>query len=349
MMPARLLAFVALAYRSLLRAYPAAFRKRFAPEMSQVFRSLCRQAYEESGRGGVLAVWLSATWDGMLAALYQWFLYLRKQRMGMMHTGSTVFEDGIRPLSGRQAVAAVLPFLMFGILSILSKTWGVLTNQPEITLLKLSLFVHPYTVFYWIILTGLGVGLLAGFPRWAYAYLGWTQIYIWWWSGMHFFGISVGNLPLLGVFMVTLLIRRSWQPLRSMVDGLWRDWTLLSLAIYTLYGFVFMLYDSNHHPYLLAFMIFTTLAISLGAFGYFHAVSPLRRVLALSAGLLVAAVLSGISEATWDFAAYYGLPESAQGINLFTLAFSAGLALVMLGNGLLARWRLSRSSRESGS
>jgi hypothetical protein len=104
------------------------------------------------------------------------------------------------------------------------------------------------------------------------------------------------------------------------------------------------LYDSNHHPFLLAFMAFTTLAISLGAYGYFHAVSPLRRVLALSAGLLVAAVLSGISEATWDFASYSGLPGSTAGYNYFALAFSAGLVIFMLGNGLLARWRLSRRS-----
>jgi hypothetical protein len=340
-MPTRILAYVDRAYLYLLRLYPAAFRERFAAEILQVFRSLCRQAYTESGIRAVLALWLAATWDGLQAAGYQWYLHIRKQRTGNMNANLEIRRDGIQPLSPLQTGAAVLPFLIFGMVSMLSKTW-VIPTQPEITNISLNLFVNPYQVFYWIVLTGLAVGLLSGFPRWAYAYLGWSLIFIVWWSGFTIYGYSIGNLPLLGVFVFTLLIRRSWLPLRSMLVGLWRDWTLLSLAIYVLYGFVFMLYDSNHHPFLLAFMAFTTLAISLGAFGYFHAVSPLRRVLALSAGLLVAAVLSGISEATWDFAGYYGLPGSTAGFNFFALAFSAGLALVMLGNGFLARWRLSR-------
>jgi hypothetical protein len=329
----RILAFFDRAYRDLLRLYPAAFQKRFAAEITQVFRSLCRQAYTESGIRAVLALWLAATWDGLQAAGYQWYLYIRKQRTGNMNANLEIQRDGIEPLSPLQTGVAVLPFLLFGILSMLSKTSLIPTQ-----------FFNPFQLFYWIVLTGLGIGLLAGFPRWTYAYLGWSLIFIVWWSGFTIYGYSIGNLPLLGVFLFTLLIRRSWLPLRSMPVGLWRDWTLLSLAIYVLYGFVFMLYDSNHHPYLLAFMAFTTLAISLGAFGYFHAVSPLRRVLALSAGLLVAAVFSGISEATWDFASYSGLPSSTAGYNYFALAFSAGLGLVMLGNGLLARWRLSRRS-----
>ena len=332
-MSIRILAFVDRAYSGILRLYPAAFQKRFAAEITQVFRSLCRQAYTESGIRSVLALWLAATWDGLQAAGYQWYLYIRKQRTGNMNANPGNQRDGIEPLSPLQTGAAVLPFLLFGILSMLSKTSLIPTQ-----------FFNPFQLFYWIVLTGLGIGLLAGFPRWAYAYLGWSLIFIVWWSGFTIFGYSIGNLPLLGVLLFTLLIRRSWLPLRSMLVGLWRDWTLLSLAIYVLYGFVFMLYDSNHHPFLLAFMAFTTLAISLGAFGYFHAVSPLRRVLALSAGLLVAAVLSGISEATWDFAGYYGLQGSTAGYNFFALAFSAGLALFMLGNGLLARWRLSRRS-----
>jgi hypothetical protein len=64
-------------------------------------------------------------------------------------------------------------------------------------------------------------------------------------------------------------------------------------------------------------------------------------------GLLVATVLSMISEATWDFAAYYGLPESAQKINLIGLAFFIVLALLMLGNAWLARRHLKRVSRSN--
>ena len=41
-------------YRILLQAYPASFRERFAAEMAQVFGCLCRDAYVQSGAGGVL-------------------------------------------------------------------------------------------------------------------------------------------------------------------------------------------------------------------------------------------------------------------------------------------------------
>ena len=116
------------------------------------------------------------------------------------------------------------------------------------------LLIHPYMMFNWLILIGLGAGLLAGFPRWAYSFLGWALLFGWWWSNGSFYG-HVWDwriwLPLVGVFLIALLIRRSWQPLRALFSGIWREWTLLCLVIYILYGFVFMLFDENHSPYLM--------------------------------------------------------------------------------------------------
>jgi succinate dehydrogenase/fumarate reductase cytochrome b subunit len=165
---------------------------------------------------------------------------------------------------------------------------------------------------------------------------------------MGFYGYHMGAeiwLPFLGVFLLALLIRRSWQPLRNLLSGLWREWTILSLGIYILYASVFMVYDENHHPYLLAFIALTTMASCLGAWGYFRSDSPLRRVLALVVGLVLAAILSGISYATWDYRAYYGLPKGGTNDNLILLIFIAVLALIMGANGLLAHWRLTRASR----
>jgi hypothetical protein len=50
-------------YQGLLVAYPAEFRKRFGPEMAQVFRMCCRKAYHSSGAGGVLRLWFPTLWD----------------------------------------------------------------------------------------------------------------------------------------------------------------------------------------------------------------------------------------------------------------------------------------------
>ena len=50
-------------YRILLAAYPLEFRRRYSPEMAQVFRTCCRQAYNHSGAPGVMRLWLPALWD----------------------------------------------------------------------------------------------------------------------------------------------------------------------------------------------------------------------------------------------------------------------------------------------
>ena len=204
---------------------------------------------------------------------------------------------------------------------------------------------YPFLLFNWLILVGLGISLFAGFPRWGYSFLGWAILFGWWWQGMRFSGFELGGLiwlPLLGVVAVALLVRRSFQPLRNLLTGLWQDWTMLAFAIYILYSFVYMLYDENHNPYLLILLTASTLAVSLGAWGYFRAHSPLRRVLSLIGGLLLATIISIIDNATWDFSAYYGLPESTDNASLVGIIFFVVLALIMTGIGFLAYWRYQR-------
>jgi hypothetical protein len=346
-MPSLLLAFSDRLYRALLQAFPAAFRERFAAEMAQVYRSLCREAYAQSGTGGVLRLWLPVLWDGVRAALHQWYSGLLKQRTWMMQAKTIDREDNIQPLTITQAVVAVLPFLAFGLSNIWEKS-GFNVTYPTDPPLWQILLTHPYLVFNWLVLIGLAIGLLAGFPRWAFSYLGWAILFGWWWSDMGFYGYHMGAeiwLPFLGVFLLTLLIRRSWQPLRNLFARLWGEWTLFSFGIYILYAHIFILYDENHHPNLLLFIAATALATCLGAWGYFRSASPLRRVLALVGGLVLAAVLSGISYATWDYRAYYGFPGGGSDDDLVMLIYITVLALIMGANGLLARWRLNRASR----
>ena len=343
-MPSRLLAFSDRTYQLLLKAYPPAFQDRFAMEMAQVFRALCREAYVVSGLGGLMRLWMLAFWDWLRAAVYQWRLRLFKRRRETMQTTPLDRQSGIQPLSPFQAGIATLPFLAFGIASIVSKLEYFHTSARV-------LFIDPFLVFNWLILIGLGAGVLAGFPRWAYSFLGWALLFAWLWSDMVFYAFSIGMkiwLPLLGVLLLTLLIRRSLQPLRVLFAGIWREWTLLLLGFYILEGFAYMDYDENHHPYLLAFIAVTTLVICLGAWGYFRCRSPLSRVLALVAGLVLAAGLGGINMSTWDYRAYYGWPEGTGdniwGIFIAGLILLVGLILLMVGLGLLTRTRLARTS-----
>ena len=330
--------------RGLMRAYPPEFQQRFSEEMAQVYRSLCCQVYHNAGIGGLLRIWLSALLDFPMAALVQWGQNLTKRRMVSMQANPWEKVDGTIPLSSRQALLAALPFLLFGIASLAEKSEILRTSSASLPLRQV-LLIHPYLVCGWLILIGLAAGIVTGFPRWAFSYLGWGVLYAWWWGDMGFYGYHTEGeswLVLLAVVVISLLIRRSIQPLRFVFSGLWRDLTLLSFGLYILYTHVYMVADSNHNPYLAFFILASALVASLGAWGFFRNASPMRRVLALVGGLFLAVVLGMINDATWDFAAYYGLPESSNGISLIGVIFFAGLAVFMLGFGLITRWRQNR-------
>jgi hypothetical protein len=275
-MPPLLLVFSDRLYQFLLQAYPARLPGAFRFGDGQVYRSLCRETYAQSGAGGVLRLWLPVLWDWMRAALHQWYSWLAQKKDVDDANNPTGREDNIRPLTVAQAAIAVLPFLAFG----LSNMWmnsSFYLNYPTGLPLWQTLLIHPDLVFNWLVLIGLGIGLLAGFPRWAFTYLGWAVLFGWWWSDMGFYGYHMGAeiwLPFLGIFLLALLIRRSWQPLRTLFTRLWGEWTLFSFSIYILYAHVSILYDENHHPYLLAFIGATALATALGAWGYFRSEHP---------------------------------------------------------------------------
>jgi len=69
------------------------------------------------------------------------------------------------------------------------------------------------------------------------------------------------------------------------VRGLWQDWTLLSMVLFTLFSFTIILFDENHHPQLTVFIASATLFACLGAWGYFRLGSPILRTLALFGSL----------------------------------------------------------------
>ena len=229
--------------------------------------------------------------------------------------------------SSLQTVLGILPFAVYGFVSIASHFGGALPRPP--------IWLHPFLVFDALALIGLGAGILAGFPRWAYSYLSWALIMTWWLSDMGIYGIyrldsRMWLLPL-GVFLLSLLVRRSLDSLRALATGLWNDWTLLSLGMYSLFAWLSVLYDENHHPYLLFFIIASTLAVCAGAWFYFQQTAAIRRVLSLIAGLVALVVIGGINSATWDWRAYYNLPETAHTISpIGVIFFVLILALIYL-------------------
>ena len=332
-------------YDGLLRLYPAEFQERFRGEMIQVYRALARQAAQDAGRSGLLHLWLRAVSDGTLAALLQWRQHLSKRRMGIMQTNPIHKSDGTTPLTLQQTILAVLPFLLFGLASIASKLEALQTIQVNLPFWQV-MFIHPYLLFNWLILMGLAAGIISGLPRWAFSYLGWALLFAWWWTNMGFYGYSWEYqiwLPLAVTSGVSLLIRRSLQPVQVFLTSIWRDLTLLPLGVYILYTSMFLIADENHNPYLFFFIAASSAAACVGAWGFFRTASPVRRVISLIGGLVLTIPFSIWNSLTWDYRAYYGLPEgSPLEISPIGMLLFAFLAVIMLGLAWLTHWRLQK-------
>lgn len=297
-------------YSKLLRLYPPNFRDEFGEEMQVMFRD----AIEEAVKEGYLALALVCLRElgNLPASLLRefWHEFTRKET-NLTANEKTFSEPGndtiINPW---EAWIGTLPFVLFGIASMIGKIripfWGIYAD--------LACFA--------LILLGLLIGLVKGVPRWTYSYIGWSLIFAWWWSGMRTEGLKIFGypmndwswqtwIPLLLAIGIALVWTRSLQPLRQVLRGIWQDWTLLSLGIYTFLGFMLVLYDENHSPYLIAFMIVSTLVISVSVWVFMRSIKAGTRIIALLSGFVAGLVIDRISQSTWDFAAYYGLPRGA--------------------------------------
>lgn len=231
------------------------------------------------------------------------------------------------------ALLGSLPFLAYILISL----WLHFGDG----LLRVPIWLHPFLVFDAFVLIGLGAGLLSGVPRWTYSYLAWAVILAWWLSDMGIYGTyhldSRMWLPFLGVLLLAPLLRRGLFPIRNLISGLWRDRTLFGLCIYTFLAWQFVMYDENHHPYLLFFILASTLAACTGAWFYFHLWGATQRISALLAGLAIMLALSIINEATWDRRAYYNMPESAGQINPVGVLLLITFVLLMVSTGYLTK------------
>lgn len=296
-------------YSKLLLLYPRRFRDEFSEEMQVVFKDSVNGAVQD-GIPALTFVCLRELAGLPFNILWEfWHEFRRKETI--MVTNKDAEQKSIT--DGRaghwDALIGTLPFVLFGIASMIGKI-----RVP-------FLGIYAALLFYAIVLLGLLIGLIKGVPRWAYSYLGWSLVFGWWWSsmgtpGLKIFGFQINYWswqiwpPLLVTMGIALLWTRSLLPLRQLVRGIWQDWTLLSLAMYTFLGFLMLPYDENHSPYLLGFMIVSTLTISASVWAFMRSTKPSVRLLTLLTGFFAALAIDRVCETTWDFAAYYGLPAT---------------------------------------
>jgi hypothetical protein len=324
--------FLIRLYALLLHLYPRQFYTAYGQEMQSVFTEVI--THESGLKSASLFLHEFIDLPGSLIRIYanQWF------RGG----GMTVKNEYYLPSTRWQAFIGSLPFLAFGIVSMIDKMDHVNPFRD----------LYLYLTFCFLVAVGLLIGWIRGFPLWSYSYLGWSVFILWIGSSGRINRISLAP-PIMLMFgimvLVALLWTRSLNPIKNLFREIWNDWTRLSLFMYTFIAFVFLIYDENHHPYLLIFMAASTLAVSAGAWFFFRSSHLIGRIVSIFGGFISSNVIGQICESTWDAQAYYNLPEGTPSpwyITIFRAAmifsFLAAIllwpAIISLFHRLIARF-----------
>jgi hypothetical protein len=239
-----------------------------------------------------------------------------------------------------EALIGALPFLLFG-LAYLLKGFAELGgfDYPSFKLLYVSflessldrpaiIFTPPMGV-YFISTLGLLLGVVKGFPRWSYAYLGMSLYFGWYYGNGSFSGVHYDSwawLPLFAVIILGLALARSLQPLVRLLKGGWNDWTRLSFA---LYAFVPMLtvvfFDDDWEAIQLSGLFVDTVLLAAGAVAFLRARTVRVRVLSLLAAVLIV-IVKAFALGGWFWQAF-----------LFIISLYLGILLLPAVIGLFRR------------
>ncbi|MCP4426460.1 MAG: hypothetical protein GY803_18355 [Chloroflexi bacterium] len=339
-------------YAQGLKLYPSGFRDEFGDEMTAVFIEALSDAKQ---RGWLsLLIWCGREFASLFAGLIreQW-LSLRREEAVMKaiepinppHNADIAETE--TPLA---IVAGIIPFILFGLMFVLQ---GVNYHRPLSWMTR-----HDDLIVLVILLIGLGIGWARRFPRWSYAYLGVAVIYSILLAdtatpGFRLFGHTFGRelwgwrgwLPLLALTAVMLLITRSLRPLAHLIQGVRRDWTLLSFALYTALAWLFLLvaYDGktwyDQTPYLPLNLFLQALALTGGAFFYMRGRRQWLRALALPIAFILTVPISALMT---TLSGYSGAQTTAVGKIILPLLW-LGWASVPLWPGFANQlWRRFR-------
>ena len=304
-------------YSHLLKLYPDRFLDEFGGEMGDVFAQAL-SALDDSAtppaarRVKMAGLYFREAWYFPLAYLdarrYQLSLGADDTPLGITSFGE---QDTTETWVGRraswgEALLGALPFLLFGLAHLLDGFaelgghYGPAFNLLDGSLLDGSLnrsaiiLTLPMGV-YFVCALGLLFGVLKGFPRWSYAYLGMSLYFgLYYFSGS-FHGVHYGSwawLPAFAAIILGLLLTRSLQPLARLLQGTWNDWTRLSFAIYasTLPMLTIIFFDNDWGIFELYGLIFETVLLAAGAVAFLRSRTIWSRVLSLLAAVLILVV-----------------------------------------------------------
>jgi hypothetical protein len=113
------LSFSVWFYQALLISYPARFRRKFGPEMAQVFRTACQDA-DQAGFAAILSLWKRVLPDLLVTVVDEWRMEMKTKNL--------------LPLAG--GMALLVPAILFLILVFLGYA------------LDISRVRQPFDLFY---------------------------------------------------------------------------------------------------------------------------------------------------------------------------------------------------------
>ena len=280
-------------YTALLCLYPRHFRDAFGEEMQSIFEEAYTTQEDWISKASLFRHELLDLPGSILNAyLSNWL------RGGNMSN----IDEYMKPSTRWQAFWGILPFLAFGISSMIDKMAHIFLPHRQ----------YAEMTTYGLALVGLLIGWIRGFPLWSYSYLGWSLLLAWSNTNISIYGVYWGYqvwIPFGINALIALLWTHSLTPLKKLLRDCWSDWTRLSLTMYTFIAFMFLIYDENHHPYLMILMIVSTLATAAGAWFFLRSATLKSRVVSIFGSFVAIAVIGWVSEATWDWRAYYGVAE----------------------------------------
>jgi len=354
-------------YGRLLHLYPRAYRQEYDREMRSVFELTA----DEADRRGLLSLlnlclrelrdlpgaighehWRDARRNGEDTTVTEWpdNGHVRDNLKDTHDAAPGSWTD--RPCPWVETLAGLIPFLFLGLWSIVL---ALLAFPPPPW--QLIAYVGPLVAGYVITLIGLGVGWAQGFPRWSYAYVLCVPLFSLYVSIAAYTSILSyayvlcvplfsSLIPLAVMAIVVLVVTRSRPPLARLVTNVWRDWTRLSFALYSLVPIlVWMAFDEVEDRFVIRFMIALTLILAGGALAYLRSARAWQRATALLVGTALARVVATAgTRIYWNThplpwmtgppVRWYGIVRaSSTGVALL-LAFLFAPALL----GLLRRW-----------
>jgi len=350
----RLTQWILRLFAWLLRLYPRPFRDEFGEEMTAVFLEVFSDVQQR--RRLSLLIWCGREFTGLITAIMreQW-LNLRQENAIM---NQIIFVNPSHDADDAEAetplaiIAGIFPFILFGLMFTLK---GLDYHRP---LFWMRHSMYGYLIVHALLLIGLGIGWAKDFPRWSYAYLGVSVMTSIWLAGvatvgLQLFGYTFGReawgwrgwVPLLALMAVMLLITRSLQPLAGLFQGIRRDWTRLSFALYAALTWLFLgvAYDNKtwyiQTLYLPLNLFLLTLVITGGAFFYMRGRRQWRRTLALPAAFILHAPISAL---VTTLAGFSGPPPTAVGRLILPLVWLKWASVPLLPGLVSHTWQRFR-------